>query len=83
MALVLEDWTAYVAGEMHKFRIKNPELAQACGYHPTYLSTVLNCNKEFGSDEAAQKTREHILVTLEKLKARKLKEVEDAEKSEG
>ena len=77
MALVLnEDWTAYVAGEMHKYRIKNPELAEECGYHPTYLSTIMNSNKEFSSEEAAQKTREHILAALERLKAKRMEEVE-------
>lgn len=80
MALILnEDWTAYVAGEMHKYRIKNPELAEECGYHPTYLSTVINGNKEFGSEEAAEKTKEHILEALERLKEKRKKEVESGE----
>lgn len=85
MAQVLnEDWTAYVVGEMHKYRIKNPELAEECGYHPTYLSTVLNGNKEFGSEEAAEKTKEHVLAALERLKAKRMEEVEstNAEQSE-
>lgn len=79
MALVLnEDWTAYVVGEMHKYRIKNTELAEECEYHPTYLSTILNGSKEFGSEEAAQKTKEHILAALEKMKAKLMEEVENA-----
>ena len=77
MALVLnEDWTAYVAGEMHKYRIRNPELAEECGYHHTYLSTVLNGSKEFSSDEAADKTKNHILAALDRLKAKRMEEVE-------
>ena len=33
MALVLnEDWTAYVVGQMHKYRITNIELAARCVY---------------------------------------------------
>ena len=84
MALVLnEDWTAYVAGEMHRFRIRNPELAEECGYHKTYLSTVLNGNKDFGSEEAAQKTRQHILNALERLKAKRMEEVENAGSNAG
>lgn len=76
MGIVLnEDWTAYVVGEMHKYRIRNPELAAACNYHPAYLSTVLNGNKEL-SEEGREKTRDHILACLEKLKAEKLAEVE-------
>ena len=76
MALVLnEDWTAYVVGEMHKYRVSNVDLAKECGYHHTYLSTVLNGNKEFSGGEAAEKTKEHILAALERVKNRKLQEV--------
>lgn len=83
MALVLnEDWTAEVVGLMHKYRIKNPELAEKCGYHPTYLSTVLNGNKAFESDEAAQKTRERIQTALNDLITERMSEVEQNADSE-
>lgn len=78
MAIVLnEEWTAYVVGEMHKFRIKNTELANECGYGAPYLSTVLNGKKGFMSDGGAQKTKEHILAALEKIKAERMKDVEN------
>lgn len=83
MAMVLnEDWTAYVAGEMHKYRIKNPELAEECGFHHTYLSTVMNGNKKFASEEAYKTTKAHILDALERLKEKRMKEVENAEQCE-
>lgn len=89
MALTLnEDWTAHVAGQMHKYRITNVELAGRCvygvdkdgekkTYSPQYVSTVMNGKKEFESDDAAQKTKECILSALDELIAEKLKEVED------
>lgn len=45
-----EDWTADVVGRMHKYRITNVQLAEACGYTPAYLSTVLNGKKTFESE---------------------------------
>jgi len=85
MALVLnEDWTAYVAGQMHKYRITNVELAEKCGYAPAYLSTVMNGNKVFKNDEAARRTKDRILSALEEIIAEKMSEVNsgDAEQSE-
>ena len=85
MALVLnEDWTAYAVGQMHKYRISNTELAEACGYAPPYLSTVMNGNKEFKSDEAAQRTKDRVLAVLERVISEKMSEVENnAEQAEG
>lgn len=87
MSLILnEDWTADVVGRMHKYRIKNTELAERCkkkygkpGYHPTYLSTVLNGNKHFESEEAARETKEIILSALEELITEKMGGVEHEE----
>ena len=55
-----EDWTAHVVGRMHKYRIRNPELAKRAGYHPSYLSIVLNGGKELSGDH----TKENILSAL-------------------
>lgn len=89
MALTLnEDWTAHVAGQMHKYRITNVELAGRCvygvdkdgnkkTYSHQYVSTVMNGKKEFESDEAAQKTKECILSALDELIAERQKEIED------
>ena len=71
-----EDWTAEAVGTMHKFRIKNIDLAEACGYSPGYIATVLNGNKHFERPEAAEKTREKILAALEGLKDQRMREVE-------
>ena len=91
MALVLnEDWTAHVVGQMHKYRITNIELAARCvykvdengekkSYSPQYLSTVLNGNKVFESEEAAQKTQERILSALDELIAERMSEVEKSD----
>jgi len=64
-----EEWTARVVGRMHKYRISRAELASKCHYSLTYISLVLNGNKEFKSEYAKQKTREKI--------ERNLKEIED------
>lgn len=53
-----EEWTARVVGRMHKYRISRAELASKCHYSLTYISLVLNGNKEFKSEYAKQKTRE-------------------------
>lgn len=45
-AILNEDWTADVVGRMHRCKIKNEQLAHECGYSATYLSTVLNGNKD-------------------------------------
>ena len=79
MALVLnEDWTVYVVGEMHRYRITNLELAEESGYDHTYLSTVLNGNKDFSTQEGANRAKERIIAALERIKARRMKEVENA-----
>ena len=70
-----EDWTAEAVGTMHKYRIKNTELAAACGYTASYISTVLNGNKHFESPEAAQKTQDTILAALAGLKDQRMQEV--------
>lgn len=62
-----EDWTAYVVGQLHKYRIRNSELADKCKISPAYLSTVLNGNKQFATEIAAVKTRDHILSCLAEL----------------
>ena len=69
-------WTAYVVGEMHRFRISGAELAKECGYTPAYLSTVLNGNKDFKLPNSADLVKKKILTCLEDMKAERMKEVE-------
>ena len=61
-----EDWTAEVAGRMHKYRITNTQLATECGITAAYLSTVLNGNKQL-TDNAKDSIRERIFQALERL----------------
>lgn len=68
-AVLNEEWTANVKGRMHRYRISNPQLAAACGYNPAYLSTVLNGNKHFESDESKEQTKDRILTALERLES--------------
>ena len=65
-----EDWTADVVGRMHKYRITNVQLAEACGYTPAYLSTVLNGKKTFESEETKVKTKDRILDALKGLESK-------------
>lgn len=39
-------WTGEIVGEMHNKRIKAKDLANAVGWHPKYLSSVLNGHRE-------------------------------------
>ena len=65
-----EDWTADVVGRMHKYRISNVQLAEACDYTPAYLSTVLNGKKTFESEETKAKTKDRILDALAGLESK-------------
>ena len=64
-----EDWTVEVVGRLHKYRITKAELAKACGYSVPYISLVLNGMKEFSSEKAKERTKEHILFCLKQLEA--------------
>lgn len=37
-----EQWTAEIIGEMHLCGVTSKQLAEAAGWNPKYLSTVLN-----------------------------------------
>lgn len=39
---MLAQWTASVVGEMHLLGITGKQLAEKIGWHPKYLSQVLN-----------------------------------------
>lgn len=65
--LLNETWTADVVGRLHRLRVTNEKLANECGYNPRYLSAVLNGKKDFGSDEAKNKTKEKIYAALDRL----------------
>lgn len=91
MALTLnEDWTADVAGKMHKYRITGRELADRCvyrtmddgstkSYHPQYISTVLNGKKEFETEESAERTKKRILEALNELIAERISEANESD----
>lgn len=68
-AILNEDWTADVVGRMHRFKIKNEQLAQECGYTAAYLSTVLNGKKEL-SDKGKEETKDKIFKALERIESR-------------
>ncbi len=72
-----EEWTADVIREMHRYRITRSELASKCHYSLTYLSLVLNCNKEFSSEYAKEKTKKKILKCLCEIKADILDEIKE------
>lgn len=62
-----EPWTAHVVGRMHRCNITNQELAAACNYSPSYLSSVLHCNKKFRSEESYNITKNRIISCCEQL----------------
>lgn len=59
-----EEWTAYVVGRLHYLKISRAEFADRCGYTVPYVSTVLNCKKQFLSEESKEKTKRHIMDVL-------------------
>lgn len=62
-----ELWTAEVVGKMHRYGITQKQLAKRCMYTPSYISQVLNCKKEFASEESKQRTKEHIIDCVTRL----------------
>ncbi len=81
-AILNEDWTADVVGRMHRFRIKNEQLAQECGYSSAYLSTVLNGNKDL-SEKGKGETKDRIFKALERIESRILTTGKAAADDEG
>ncbi len=78
-SILNEDWTAEVVGRMHRFRITNLALAEACGYSAAYLSTVLNGHKQFESEDAKLKTKDRILNALTEIESKIAENVESDE----
>lgn len=66
-----EEWTADVVGRMHRYNIRNTQLARESGYSVTYLSTVLNGHKALSTKGKAE-TKERIMNALERLESRVL-----------
>ena len=57
-------WTAKIIAEMHLNSISAKQLAQEVGWHPKYLSRVLNCHTEPKGAE------EKLKCALERIKQR-------------
>lgn len=46
-----EKWTGEIVGKMHVNQVRATQLAEALGWHPKYLSSVLNGhNKPTGAE---------------------------------
>jgi predicted urease superfamily metal-dependent hydrolase len=60
-----EQWTGDVVGELHLANISMEQLADEVGWHPKYLSAVMNGHRK--PKDAEQKVRD----ALERLKMRK------------
>ena len=58
-------WTAMIIGEMHLNNVTAKQLAQEVGWHPKYLSQVLNGHKEPKGAE------EKLKAALESIKQRR------------
>lgn len=59
-----EEWTGIVVGKMHQWGITNMELGQKCGYTAQYISMLLNGKKAFHTEDAKEKTKNHVMRTL-------------------
>lgn len=71
-----ENWTVYIVGQMHRYRITSAELAKRIGWTPAYLSTILNGRKKLKSDVSKYKVKTKILSTLRDM-IREIMEGED------
>lgn len=60
-----EPWTAHVVSRMHRYGIKNYELASICNYTEGYISEVLHGRKKFKSEESYNRTKNWIVGSLE------------------
>lgn len=60
-----EQWTGDVVGELHLANISMEQLADEVGWHPKYLSAVMNGHRK--PKDAEQKVRD----ALDRLKAAK------------
>ena len=57
-------WTAEIIGEMHLNGVTHKRLAEAVGWHPKYLSAVLNGKKNpSGAEAKLRSALEKILST--------------------
>lgn len=41
-----DEWTGHAVGIMHVYGINAEVLAEKIGWHPKYLSAILNCKKK-------------------------------------
>lgn len=71
-----ENWTVYVVGQMHRYRITSAELSKKLDVTPAYLSTILNCRRAFKSEAAKYKIKVKILSALRDM-IREIMEGED------
>lgn len=70
-----ENWTVYIVGQMHRYRITSADLANRLGWTPSYLSTILNGKKQPKSLEARNRIKARILTALREM-IRELLEVD-------
>ena len=77
-----EEWTVEVIGRMHRYRISKLELASKCHYSLTYISLLLNSNKEFKSEEAKERTKAHVFRCLESIERDILREIKEEKEKE-
>lgn len=62
-----EEWTGIVVGRMHQFGVSESELAAGCGYSTQYISMILNGKKVFKTPESKEKTKNHVMRTLDEI----------------
>ena len=60
-------WTADIIGEMHLKGVTHKKLAEAIGWHPKYLSAVLNGKKTPASAESKLRSALNRLVSADTL----------------
>ena len=77
-----EEWTVEVIARMHRYRISKLELASKCHYSLTYISLLLNSNKEFKSEGAKERTKTHIFKCLESIEREIMQEIKAENKKE-
>ncbi len=62
---MLAQWTANIIGEMHLNNITAKQLAAAIGWHPKYLSQVLNGHKcPKGAEEKVRAGLKQIIAAV-------------------
>ena len=60
-----DEWTGHAIGIMHVYGISPVVLAERIGWHPKYLSAILNCKRR--TRDAEEKVMQALTVMVDEM----------------